>query len=254
MVDYQVSLVSRGAMLTGLSNDSSAGGFRSIQRVPAAAGEVMSTIKAMILDGRLVPLQRLPSEKDLAEALGVSRPTVREAVRGLMTLNIVESRHGDGTYVTSLDPDLLAAPIDFLLRVDDSGLAALTEARVVLESGIAELAAVRVTGEGIARLEKLVAQYADSIDDVQRCIEIDVAFHKELASDAASPILSSLVSTISALGLRSRAHTARSGQMRVTAHGDYAAIVAALAAHDSAAAHAAMVSHLSHVQESVVGS
>jgi DNA-binding FadR family transcriptional regulator len=211
--------------------------------MPAAAGEVINTIKEMILEGKLAPFQRLPSEKDLAEALGVSRPTVREAVRGLMTLNIVESRHGDGTYVTSLEPALLAAPIDFLLRVDEGGLAALTDARQALESGIAELAAARATGDGIGKLQELT--------DVDRCIELDLAFHRELAAAARSPILASLVVTMAALGIQSRAHTAQSGRMRAAAHDDYVAISDAVAAHDPVAARAAMVSHLCHVQESV---
>jgi DNA-binding FadR family transcriptional regulator len=232
----------------GDQSQSQAGTFRSIQRVPAAAGEVISTIKRMILEGKLAPLQRLPSEKDLAEALGVSRPTVREAVRGLMTLNIVESRHGDGTYVTSLEPGLLAAPIDFLLRVDEGRLASLADARIVLESGLAEFAAARATEESLDRLRSLTAQYADSIDDVQRCIELDLAFHKELAVAADSPILSSLMSTLAALGVQSRAHSAQGGRMRATAHGDHVAITEAVAARDPAAARAAMVGHLSHVQ------
>jgi DNA-binding FadR family transcriptional regulator len=225
-------------------------GFRSIQRVPAAAGEVINNIKQMILDGKLKPFQRLPSEKDLAEALGVSRPTVREAVRGLMTLNIVESRHGDGTYVTSLDPMLLAAPIDFLLRVDEGGLTALTDARIALESSIAELAASNATPEGVGKLEALIADFADNIDDIPRCIELDLAFHQELAIVANSPILSSLVATLAALGLRSRAQTAHNGRMRAATYSEHAAITQAVAAGDEAAARAAMISHLSRVQES----
>lgn len=225
-------------------------GFRSIQRMPAAAGEVINNIKQMILDGKLTPHQRLPSEKDLAEALGVSRPTVREAVRGLMTLNIVESRHGDGTYVTSLDPTLLAAPIDFLLRVDEGGLAALTDARIALESSIAELAASRAAPEDAVKLEALIAEFADRIDDIPRCIELDLAFHQELAVAARSPILSSLVATLAALGLQSRTHTAHSAKMRVATHTEHAAIAEAVKAGDAAAARAAMVSHLSRVQES----
>lgn len=224
-------------------------GFRSIQRMPAAAGEVINNIKQMLLDGELAPLQRLPSENDLAEALGVG-PTVREAVRGLMTLNIVESRHGDGTYVTSLDPMLLAAPIDFLLRVDEGGLAALTDARMVLESSIAELAASRATPEGVSKLEALIADYADCIDDIPRCIELDLAFHQELAVAANSPILSSLVATLAALGRRSRAQTAHNAKIRAAAYSEHAAITKAVATGDAAAARAAMVSHLSHVKES----
>ena len=226
-------------------------GFRSIQRMPAAAGEVINNIKQMILDAELAPLQRLPSENDLAEALGVCRPTVREAVRGLMTLNIVESRHGDGTYVTSLDPMLLAAPIDFLLRVDEGGLAALTDARMVLESSIAELAASRATPEDVSKLEALIADYANCIDDISRCIELDLAFHQELAVVANSPILSSLVATLAALGRRSRTQTAHNAKIRAAAYSEHAAIIKAVAAGDAAAARAAMVSHLSHVRESV---
>jgi len=233
------------------SDEGVAGGFRSIQRMPAAAGEVINTIKEMILEGKLAPFQRLPSEKDLAEALGVSRPTVREAVRGLMTLNIVESRHGDGTYVTSLEPAMLAAPIDFLLRVDEGGLAALTDARIALESGIAELAAARATSDGVDGLQKLAEAYAASMNDVDRCIELDLAFHRELAVAAQSPILASLVVTMAALGLQSRLHTAQSGRMRAAAHEDYVAISDAVAAHDPTAARTAMVRHLVHVQESV---
>lgn len=225
-------------------------GFRSIQRMPAAAGEVINNIKQMLLDGELAPLQRLPSENDLAEALGVSLLMVREAVRGLMTLNIVESRHGDGTYVTSLDPMLLAAPIDFLLRVDEGGLAALTDARMVLESSIAELAASRATPEGVSKLEALIADYADCIDDIPRCIELDLAFHQELAVAANSPILSSLVATLAALGRRSRAQTAHNAKIRAAAYSEHAAITKAVATGDAAAARAAMVSHLSHVKES----
>lgn len=225
-------------------------GFRSIQRMPAAAGEVINRIKTMILEGRLLPFQKLPSEKDLAEALGVSRPTVREAVRGLMTLNIVESRHGDGTYVTSLKPGLLAAPIDFLLRIDERGLAALTDARLVLESGVAELAASRATAEDVDRIAALTAKYGECIDDVQQCIELDLAFHQVLAAAADSPILTSLVSTMAALGLQSRTRTAHSPRMRITAHDDYVAITKALATHDPVSARAAMVRHLLHVQDS----
>lgn len=240
----------KGLTLAASLNSEAGPSFRSIRRMPAAAGEVISTIKAMILSGELRPHERLPSEKELAEVLGVSRPTVREAVRGLMTLNIIESRHGDGTYVTSLDPNLLAAPIDFLLQVDNQGFQALTEARIVLESGAAELAGSKATAENLTAMNALVDEYGASIDDVNRCIELDLAFHEEVARAADSPILSSLLSTVTALGLQSRSRTAQSRPMRETAHGDHQAIAAAIAARDPAAARVAMLKHLSHVQES----
>lgn len=234
-------------MATGLTDTGP--NFRSIRRIPAAAGEVITTIKTMILDGELGPYQRLPSEKELAEALGVSRPTVREAVRGLMTLNIIESRHGDGTYVTSLEPNLLAAPIDFLLRVDAQGFQALTEARIVLECGAAEFAASKIDQAAIDAMNELVGQYEDAIDDVKRCIELDLAFHEVVANAADSPILLSLLSTVTALGLQSRTRTAQSRELRVVAHGDHLAIAQAVASHDPIGAREAMLKHLAHVKE-----
>ena len=73
--------------------------------------EAIRTIKDMILDGRLAPGQRLPPERSLSEALGVSRPTVREAIRSLQAMNILESRHGAGTFVASLNREGLLRPL-----------------------------------------------------------------------------------------------------------------------------------------------
>lgn len=225
--------------------------FKSIRRTPAAADAVMATIKSLILDGTLAPYQRLPSEIELAEALGVSRPTVREAVRGLLALNILESRHGEGTFVTSLEPSLLAAPIDFLLRVDKSSLSALTETRQILETGVAELAAVNRTAEDLRVLGKLVEEFTDALDDFERCIELDVEFHVALATAAGNPILASMLATVAALGIESRRQTGRNLTIRQRAQTDHLAIYAAIELGDPAGARAAMVEHLNHVAQDV---
>jgi GntR family transcriptional regulator, transcriptional repressor for pyruvate dehydrogenase complex len=201
----------------------------------------------MIVEGRLQPHQRLPSEKDLAAALGVSRPTLREAVRGLMALRIVEARHGDGTYITSLAPELLAEPIDFLLRLDKDNLAILGETREVLESNIAQLAAARAKAEDIQALERTVAQYAQAIDDIDRCIELDQAFHAQVARAARSPILASLISTVSMLARKSRQSTARSETIRRQSDVDHRRILEAIQQGDGEAAAQAMRSHLHNV-------
>jgi len=84
--------------------------------------EAIRTIKDMILDGRLAPGQRLPPERSLSEALGVSRPTVREAIRSLQAMNILESRHGAGTFVASLSVEELLRPLQFVLSLAEGGL------------------------------------------------------------------------------------------------------------------------------------
>ncbi len=225
--------------------------FKSIRRTPAAADAVTATIKSLILDGTLSPFERLPSEVELAEALGVSRPTVREAVRGLLALNILESRHGEGTFVTSLQPQLLAAPIDFLLRVDKSSLTALTETRQILETGVAELAAINRSAADLDALKELVEAYAQSIGDIERCIQLDVAFHETLAGAAGNLILTSMLSTVAALGIESRRQTGQSRAIRLRAQTDHLAIVVAVEQRDPVAARAAMVQHLDHVAQDV---
>lgn len=201
----------------------------------------------MIIEGRLQPHQRLPSEKDLAAALGVSRPTLREAVRGLMALRIVEAKHGDGTYVTSLAPELLAEPIDFLLRLDKENMALLGETRQVLESAIAQLAAARAGGDDVRALQDTVAQYAEAIDDMDRCIELDQAFHAQLAQAARSPILASLLSTVSMLARKSRLATARSEDIRRKSDVDHRRILEAIETGDGNLAAQAMTDHIHNV-------
>src|SRR5436190_20889601 len=118
--------------------------FKTLRR-DAVADQAIETIKEMIVRGDVRAGQRLPPERELAAQLGVSRPSLREAIRALIALNILDSRHGDGTFVSSLEPDLLIKPIDFVLQVNDGGMDALFEARRELEAGIAALAAERAT-------------------------------------------------------------------------------------------------------------
>jgi GntR family transcriptional repressor for pyruvate dehydrogenase complex len=223
--------------------------FADRARVPRrrAAEDAMTRLKSMILDGELKPFDRLPGEKDLAAALGVSRPTAREAVQALVALNILDVRHGDGTYVTSLEPRLLAAPMDFLLSLDHGSPLVLTESRRVLESGIAALAAQRAVKADIASLRDIADQYRASVGDVDACIALDQRFHHELTRIAANPILASMLSTLAMLTQRSRQHTARSLAVRKRSDVDHRDILEAIAKRDPVAASAAMSAHLSHV-------
>jgi DNA-binding FadR family transcriptional regulator len=97
----------------------------------------------------------------------------------------------------------------------------------------------------------VTADYAASIADVDRCIELDVAFHQELALIADSPILASLVATLAALAFQGRVHTAHNDQARETALAEHITIAKAVAASDPAAARAAMASHLGRLQKRI---
>ena len=112
---------------------------------------VVQGIRQMIIDGRLRPGDRLPVEKDLAEALGVSGDPLREGVRALSMMGVLETRQGDGTYVTELDPSMLLAPMGFVVDLQDgSGTHHLHAVRRMLET---QAAAWRRCGSARRELE-----------------------------------------------------------------------------------------------------
>jgi GntR family transcriptional repressor for pyruvate dehydrogenase complex len=224
--------------------------FATIRR-NAVAHEAIEIVKQMIIRGELRAGQRLPAERDLAVQLGVSRPSVREAIRALIALNILESRHGEGTFVSSLDPQLLSEPIDFLLQINDDALISLFEARRVLEAGIAALAAERATDLEILELDDFVKLGRAKVSDAEAFIEHDVAFHARLGTIARSPVLASLLSSVSALSIESRRRTARKQTTRQRALSDHEAMVKAIRSRDAKSAEKLMVAHLQHVLSSL---
>jgi GntR family transcriptional repressor for pyruvate dehydrogenase complex len=224
--------------------------FAAIQR-NAVAHSAIATIKEMIVRGELGAGQRLPAERDLAAQLGVSRPSLREAIRALIALNILESRHGEGTFVSSLDPELLSEPIDFVLQVNDDALLSLFEARRVLEAGVAALAAERATDLELAELDDFVKAGRSKVGDAEAFIEHDVQFHHRLRVLARSPVLASLLSSVTTLSMESRRRTAQDQVTRTRALADHRAMVKAIRARDAAAAERLMVEHLQHILSSL---
>src|SRR5690606_8537975 len=139
--------------MQGRAGESTDGGFAPLAR-RGFTTDTVSAIKGMILDGRLRPGDQLPSERALSEALGVSRPTVREAIRSLQAMNIVETRHGAGTFVSSLSVEELLRPLQFALALSDFAMEHLFEVRLMLEPGAAELAAERASDDEIEELRE----------------------------------------------------------------------------------------------------
>lgn len=233
-------------MIKPLQDTEQAPQFATIRR-NLVAGEAIDTIKQMIVRGELRAGQRLPSERDLAVQLGVSRPSLREAIRALIALNILESRHGEGTFISSLKPELLSEPIDFVLQVNDDALLALFEARRVLEAGVAALAAENATDLELSELEDFVKHGREKLRDPELFIEHDIEFHARVREAARSPVLASLLSSVNALSLASRRRTAQDPSTRARAAADHKAMVKALKARDARRAHDLMVAHLEHV-------
>ncbi len=225
--------------------------FSPVEPRRSSAGLAIDLIKERIAAGELAPGQQLPPERELALQLGLSRPTVREAIRTLTAMNILVSRHGAGTYVTSLSPELLAQPLEFFLSIHGSGIYALFEVRTFLESGAAALAAERATDEELDALMALVDDVRPQADDPDAVREHDVDLHRGIVAAARNPILTRMLESIGDLSARSRARSSRlPGISRRTVQ-DHEAIVEALRARDPVRASAAMSDHLNHVAASL---
>jgi len=206
--------------------------------------QAAEAIKALIVAGDLGSGDALPPERDLAVTLGISRPSVREAIRVLTAMNVVEPRHGGGTYVTSLDPRLLARPINFLLQIEPRTFLHLFEVRQVLEVAAARLAAPKMTDELVAELQELADAAARALRRPARYSELDFELHTKIIESTGNPIYLSLYQSIADLLLESRRRTARIPAVRHQAHEDHLAIVAALRDRDPEGAARAMQRHL----------
>jgi GntR family transcriptional regulator, transcriptional repressor for pyruvate dehydrogenase complex len=161
-------------------------------------------IKGMITRGELKPGDRLPREPDLAAALGLSRSSLREAVRALTLIRILETRQGDGTYVTSLEPELLLETVRFVADLQqDHLLRPILEVRRLLEASATGLAAQHITEAELATLAELV-QEMDTPATVEALVENDLAFHRTIAGASRNIVLASLLESFSTRTSRAR--------------------------------------------------
>src|SRR5260221_10945383 len=122
---------------------------RSVTRPRSVTEDAIDKIRELIVSGSWGPGDRLPKESELAAELGLSRNSLREAVRALSQLRVLEVRQGDGTYVSSLEPDLLLESTGFIshLLLGETAVA-LSEVRRILEAAAAALAAARIDDDG----------------------------------------------------------------------------------------------------------
>jgi len=211
--------------------------------------EAIRTIKDMILDGRLAPGQRLPPERSLSEALGVSRPTVREAIRSLQAMNILESRHGAGTFVASLSVQELLRPLQFALSLAEGGLDHLFEVRLLLEPGAAALAAERASEDQVAALRDCADRAeAEAVGNADAMLRLDTELHELIVQASANPLLQHLWAATSALGAESRSYTVRLPSVLPRTIDEHHAIVEAIASGDAPGAQAAMAAHIARIR------
>jgi GntR family transcriptional repressor for pyruvate dehydrogenase complex len=210
--------------------------------------EIANRLLTQIREQQLRPGDKLPAERQLAQMMVVSRPVVREALRALSLMGVVDIRQGDGTYITSLEPRQLVSHLDFVFSKDGIALVQLLEARRVVELGNVRLAALRVSEPELAELEALVRSLAEAIDDPDRFSELDIALHAAVCAAANNFLLYQFMSIVSTLGRLSRERTGGLRAVREASLDDHRRLLDALRQHDPDAAEQAMLRHLDHVE------
>jgi GntR family transcriptional repressor for pyruvate dehydrogenase complex len=208
-------------------------------------------IKSMIIDGRLKPGDRLPSERVLCEALGVSRPTLREAITTLVAMKILIAQAGSGTYVSSLDAEDLLEPMQFVLALSHSNYDQLFEARCALEPEVAALAALRATPEELEALSDCVARTKAWRGDLDELERLDQELHRLVAEASHNGILVNVLKSMSSLAAASRRTTVRLPGIAKHTTQDHIAIGDAVLRRDADAARKAMDDHLRGIQRRI---
>ncbi|MDP9362664.1 MAG: FadR family transcriptional regulator [Chloroflexota bacterium] len=160
--------------------------------------ELSAELEEAILSGRLAVGEKLPSERELAERHGVSRPVVREAMRGLAGRNLVEVVPGRGAYVRAARATDAAAGMDALLRRHQATARDVVEARTMLECTAAESAATRATSADLAAIERALERFdrADGLIDQTR---YDLAFHMAIVRASGNPVIATMFGAITGL-------------------------------------------------------
>lgn len=213
--------------------------------------DIVEQIRRHVVDGRLQPGERLPSERVLSVRFRVSRASVREAIRALESMGLVQIRSGNGTYVAS-DLDVVVNAWRSAISRKKDALRDAFEARKIIEPALAALAASRATGAEIHRLEVTLAQQARQVATGQTGVASDTAFHSLLACSTKNRLLLKLnESIVDALReTRERSLHAPGRPMRSLA--GHRTILDAVRARQPGRARIAMLRHLQEIERNIL--
>lgn len=215
----------------------------------AVTDEAITKIKDMIISGELSAGDRLPPEKELSEKLGLSRSSLREAVKALEIIRVLDVRRGDGTYVTSLEPKLLTEAMTFIVDLhQDKSILDIFEVRRILEPAAAAMAASRITAEQIAALRATMENIDDSTS-VESLVDHDLIFHGLITAAADNAYLASVLDALSSSTVRARIWRGLTQDKAVDRTlAEHTAIIEALERGDADLAKSLLTVHISGVE------
>jgi GntR family transcriptional regulator, transcriptional repressor for pyruvate dehydrogenase complex len=204
--------------------------------------EVARRLLDYLLSGAVAPGNRIPSERQLAESLGVNRPAVREAIRALGFLGLLEVRQGSGTYFRGPDQELLYRLFEWTLLFGDGKARDLLETRADLEVAACGRAAERRSEDDVAALGELLERMR--VSDQESFPDADLAFHSRIAVMAGNVVLRDMLASIRTVIRGWVERNIRAAGTTRIAYRDHVPIYQAIVAGDAEAARAAMAAHM----------
>jgi GntR family transcriptional regulator, transcriptional repressor for pyruvate dehydrogenase complex len=213
---------------------------------------VAKRILEMVTSRALKPGDQIPPERELAEMLNVSRPSVREAIRGLSILGVVKSRQGGGAYISQLDGDALLGPIRFFLSLEDMNIRELYDARSLIEGDVARRAAKNMSDAQLADLEVTLEAQKATLSDPKAFRLSDFKFHEAIWIGCGNAFLKRIGESLNSLGLEFRRRASENSQVLEQSLRDHRALLDALTSRDPAASAAAAEQHMQNVYRSTV--
>lgn len=218
--------------------------LRSLKSRPPLHREVASIVSEKIVSGEFPEGSLLPPERELCEAMGVSRTVVREAVKFLESRGLVRIERGRGTVVQEAQSGPVTENLKLLLRRRGHVLEDLLEVRQMFEVGIAGLAAARRTDANIAAMEQALQIMREKPGEPEGYIDADVEFHAEIARASRNPVVVALIEPLTDLLKESRTKSFSGTKMVKVRIGQHEAILDRIKAKDAAGAADAMRAHL----------
>lgn len=233
-------------------------GDRSVELEPIKSTriyeEIVRQIKAMIAEGRLRSGDQLPPERDLAEKFLVSRTSVREALRALESLGLVEIRPGEGTFIREISVESLIQPLALVMVSQREAIGELFEARRLLEPLLAGLAASRATPDEIHEMERILEQQAKEVAGGGTGLAQDARFHAAIGNAAHNRAITRVVHGLMDLLAQSREESLNTPGRPERSHQDHRRVLDAIRQRNEAGARQAMLDHVVAVEALVVRS
>jgi GntR family transcriptional repressor for pyruvate dehydrogenase complex len=159
-------------------------------------GALISAFKRLISEGTLAPGHRLPAERELAEMFGVSRSSLRQALKVLETMGVISQRVGNGTYLNTAAPSILSESLEFLILLDGISFHELMEARLIVEPELTARAAARATPEDLTELHQPISGMEETLQDHGRFVQYDLLFHQAIFRVAGNRVCSMMFTVV----------------------------------------------------------